>query len=212
MARARRVRGIRPRQSLGENARRVIAVRLDEVLSWRRALDDVTLVQDLHDMRIAAKRLRYALEMFDVCFPAAKPLLKEVTGIQEDLGTIHDLDVLTALLRTRLQAIDAQYEAQAVDIMGGEGTPAEKSKRLRALLSTQARDRRRLGLLGLIGDKVVERAQCYNRFCERWGGIALDDFSQRVRQAVGLAEATQDARLELVGPLPHAAVTEDRAT
>src|SRR4051812_41691378 len=102
MARAKRVKGIKPRATLLENARLVVALRLEELLSWRESLERPELVTDLHDMRIAAKRLRYALEMFDVCFPEIKPVLKELSEIQEALGTIHDLDVLADILRARL--------------------------------------------------------------------------------------------------------------
>jgi hypothetical protein len=187
MARARRVSGIHPKESLRENARRVIAVRLDELLSLRPALDDPALVQQLHDMRIAAKRLRYALEMFDICFSGVKALLKQLTDIQEDLGTIHDLDVLIAILRERLQAVDTTAEDQIVEVMGTEATVAEKSSRLRRLLSAQARDSHRLGLVGLIGDKRAERKRCYARFQQRWSGGSLEEFAAQVRRVTGLA-------------------------
>jgi hypothetical protein len=187
MARARRVSGIHPKESLRENARRVVAVRLDELLSWRQALDDPALVQQLHDMRIAAKRLRYALEMFDVCFSGVKALLKQLTDMQEDLGTIHDLDVLIVILRDRLQAVDATAEEQIVEVMGAEATVAEKSRQLRRLLSAQARDSRRLGLVGLIGDKRAERRRCYVHFQQRWSGGSLEKFAMQVRQVTGLA-------------------------
>ena len=194
MARARRVRGIRPKESLGENARKVVAVRLDELLSWRAALDDAALVQELHDMRIAAKRLRYALEMFDVCFPNVKPLLKEITGIQEDLGTIHDLDVLTGILRTRLQAIDAATEERAVEIAESDEDALSKGKQLRQLLYAEARDRRRQGLIGLIGDKVGERRRRYAAFREHWGNGSLEELGAQVREVCTLTPRPQSRR------------------
>jgi hypothetical protein len=186
MARAGPVHGIKPREGLRENAQRIVAVRLDEMLSWRYALNDPTLIQDLHNMRIAAKRLRYALEMFDVCFPQVKPVLKELSNIQEDLGTIHDFDVLIELLRERLKTIDGSLEGRAVEIMQTEADAKEKSLRLRQVLSAQARDQRRLGLIGLIGDKVVERERRFGAFQQQWGGAALEEFGLRVRQAVEL--------------------------
>jgi hypothetical protein len=181
MARALRVRGIRPKESFVENAQRVVALRLDELLSWRRALVDPELVQELHDMRIAAKRLRYALEIFAICFADSKPVLKELTAIQEDLGTIHDLDVLTGMLRARLDALDALTEKRAAEIMGSDRSATEKSRELRRLLAAQARDRRRQGLIGLIGDKVAERGRRYAAFREQWSDEALDDFAVRVQ-------------------------------
>lgn len=184
MAKAVPVPGIRPKQSLATNAIRVINVRLDEVLSWRVALEDPACVEQLHDMRIAAKRLRYSLEMFEVCYADSKPLLKELTDLQEDLGDIHDLDVLTDLLRGRLAALDTPLEDEATGIMATETSSAEKSKQLRRVLSARARDPRRLGLLALIGSKVVDRRNRYNSFQQRWGGGQLDQFAERVRTAI----------------------------
>src|ERR1035437_10505579 len=106
MAKARRIRGMRAKESLRDNAQLVIGVRLDEFLSWAPALEDELRVKDLHNMRICAKRLRYALEVFQVGFPAAKPFVKQLSDMQDALGDIHDLDVLTDLLRDRLHAQD----------------------------------------------------------------------------------------------------------
>ena len=184
MARAGRVRGIRPKGALRENAIRVVATRLDELLSWRGALTDPTRVRELHDMRIAAKRLRYAFEMFEVCFPGTRPLLRELTDMQEDLGTIHDLDVLADSLRQRFAALDVPLEARAIEIAATSATPAQRSNRLRAVLYGQARDRRRLGLLGLLGERIEERRRRYDTFVERWGDSRLDDFARRVHHAI----------------------------
>lgn len=184
MARARKVRGIRGNRSLVKNGRLVIDARLDELLSWRQALVEPEQVQELHDMRIAAKRLRYAVEILDVCFPGSKEILKDLRDMQEAMGDIHDLDVLIALLRERLQRVDAAIEQGAIEIMAGEGPMSEKSNRLRALLYGHARDRQRLGLLGLVGDKVAQRAQRYAELQERWGHGGLDDLALRVRAMI----------------------------
>ncbi len=56
-------RGPRPGRAARENAERIIAVRADEVRSFSPAVLDPRNVEDLHDMRIAAKRLRYVLEL-----------------------------------------------------------------------------------------------------------------------------------------------------
>jgi hypothetical protein len=180
MARAGPVPGIRPKKSLRSNASKVIAVRLAEMLGWQTALEDQTQVAELHNMRIAAKRLRYALEMFEICFDV-KALLKELTQIQEDLGDIHDLDVLCDVLRGRLKELDAPLEQQATEIMAADAPASEKSRALRRLLSAQAHERRRLGLLGLLGNKIAERQRRYHGFVARWGNGKLDEFAARVR-------------------------------
>ncbi len=54
----------------------------------------------LHQFRIAAKKLRYSLEFFEMCFN--QPLsqqLKTLREIQELLGDLHDCDVMVDLLK-----------------------------------------------------------------------------------------------------------------
>jgi hypothetical protein len=210
MARASKVKGIKPKESLGENARRIVAVRLGEMLSWRAALDDPAQISELHNMRIAAKRLRYALEMFDVCFPKVKPLLKELSGIQDDLGDIHDLDVLVEILRSRLATLDGTLEGQAAQLMRTGSDAGARSNALRQLLYGQARNTRRLGLLGLLADKVVEREKRFLAFQKQWGGMALDEFGLRVREVAGLVggppqDDSQEVDAPSQAPVPVAA-------
>jgi CHAD domain-containing protein len=55
----------------------------------------------LHQLRIAAKKLRYSLEFFEVCFQ--QPLteqLKSLRQLQELLGDLHDCDVMVSLLKS----------------------------------------------------------------------------------------------------------------
>ena len=60
---ARKVKGLDPDGTLADNAERIVRIRLDELASFiPRALDPTEVVA-LHDMRIAAKRLRYILEV-----------------------------------------------------------------------------------------------------------------------------------------------------
>ena len=60
---ARRVKGLDPATPLGDNAERIVRVRLGELYSFMPRAADAAEVTALHDMRIAAKRLRYILEI-----------------------------------------------------------------------------------------------------------------------------------------------------
>ena len=74
---------------------RIVAVRLDELCSFMpRALDPAEVVA-LHDMRIAAKRLRYILEVDGRALlrPVRRTALKRTKDLQDLLGEIHDCDV-----------------------------------------------------------------------------------------------------------------------
>lgn len=72
----------------------LVAPRLAELLELSASISDPSKVTELHQMRIAAKRLRYTLETFTACF--GQPLLDKINDtklLQEQLGTIHDDDV-----------------------------------------------------------------------------------------------------------------------
>src|SRR2546428_10712082 len=100
MAKARPITGLDIHAPTGENARIIVRVRLEDMYDWAKYVDDPYRIHELHDLRIAAKRLRYSLEIFADVLPAeCAAAIKEVEQIQEDLGALHDSDVMIALLR-----------------------------------------------------------------------------------------------------------------
>jgi hypothetical protein len=108
---ARTVKKLDPERPLGENAARIVQVRLDEMLDFApRALGGKTKAQ--HDMRIAAKRLRYVLEVTGFCFGRpADTARRRARDLQDILGEIHDCDVMLPRVRehlTELQRSDAR--------------------------------------------------------------------------------------------------------
>lgn len=63
----------------------------------------------LHDLRIACKHLRYTLELFEPALGEdARPLIKQVTAMQEHLGDLHDADVALAYFGDRQPATEAR--------------------------------------------------------------------------------------------------------
>ena len=93
--RAHRIDGLSPEMPLGAAARRIVAVRTAELYAFVPEALDEHAVTAMHDMRIAAKRLRYVLELVGFAIgevgPEAQQRAKE---LQEVLGEIHDCDVM----------------------------------------------------------------------------------------------------------------------
>jgi len=91
---ARKVKHLDPAASFGANAARIVAVRTREVLDLAKDAQDPTDVKALHDLRIAAKRLRYLLEL-----TGPDATVKQLKRLQDLLGEIHDCDVQLPPLR-----------------------------------------------------------------------------------------------------------------
>ena len=90
----RKVKHLDPAASLGANAARILAVRSQEVLDLADKAQNPANVKALHDLRIAAKRLRYLLELTGPEAP-----VKQLKRFQDVLGEIHDCDVQLPPLR-----------------------------------------------------------------------------------------------------------------
>lgn len=117
---AREVEGLDPTASLRPNAERIVRTRLEELRSLAPAALEPSAATAQHDLRIAAKRLRYVLEITGPCLgPEAKAARDAAKRLQGVLGDIHDCDVmlgrgegidsLCTLLRTRRELLFRQF-------------------------------------------------------------------------------------------------------
>lgn len=196
MAKPRPVRGLDPDRRLRPNARRILAVRIDEVYSYDGLVADPTNVTELHDMRIACKRLRYLLEIFGVAFGAdLRPFTAEVAGLQDLLGDIHDCDVQIPMLEDHLAWLSAR-EAGAARRLVSEaaarprrrsGPPSEAAFRaFRQELEVGRRADERIGVHALIGRRRRERQELYARFVDEWRRLKAERFRPRLESALGI--------------------------
>lgn len=86
--------------SFAEAAARAVAVRSEEVFVHAEGVLDLSEVERVHDMRVATRRLRAALEIFAPCFPRKRhrKALKRVKRLADALGERRDADVEIELL------------------------------------------------------------------------------------------------------------------
>lgn len=107
MARAREVSGFDCEESFAATAARVVEVRAAEVFAHSEGVLDSDEIERLHDMRVATRRLRAALEVFAPCFPRKRhrKALKRVKALADALGERRDRDVAIESLRGFLEEI-----------------------------------------------------------------------------------------------------------
>ncbi len=103
MANARVQAHIRPYGTVTENARRIVRARLAELYVWAQYTHDPSRAREQHQLRIAAKRLRYTLELFRDFLPEQTgDCIKALKNLQDALGLLHDCDVLIAIVRSAI--------------------------------------------------------------------------------------------------------------
>lgn len=109
--------GLTPTDSLAEAGRKAIGyhfARMLNVESGTRAGKDI---EDLHDMRVATRRMRAAFNLFGAGYSAktVKPLLKGLRATGKALGPVRDLDVFMEKLQ-KYQYSLAGYEKEDFEI------------------------------------------------------------------------------------------------
>jgi len=105
MARRNKQSLVKPDATVAANARRIVAAQVAAFFAQEHYLNDPDASTELHAMRIAAKRLRYAMELFSaVLGPDVDGCLDAIKEFQEIAGEIHDADVRAGMLRNYLHA------------------------------------------------------------------------------------------------------------
>jgi CHAD domain-containing protein len=132
-------------EPFGRAAARVIEVRAAEVFEHAEGVLDTAEIERLHDMRVATRRLRAALEVFAPCFPAKRQrkALKRVKALSDALGERRDRDVSIEFLdgfASEAPAADRPALARLIERLRDEQrrandelAPLVKPKRLRKL-------------------------------------------------------------------------------
>jgi hypothetical protein len=173
---ARKVKGLDPDGSFEENARRIVEVRLGELTSLASGALENGSADELHDARIAAKRVRYVLELSGPALgrPAA-PAARVARGLQDLLGEIHDCDVMLERIRhhaDRLRAEDAEAVRIHATRPGGE---------LEAQAAQNAGNLdRHWGLEALSAFVTARRDILRERFEREWKALERRDFAGKL--------------------------------
>jgi CHAD domain-containing protein len=152
---ARSVEGLEPDAPFLENAQKMAAVRITELWSLGERALNPKKRKALHDTRIAAKRVRYLLEIGEPAFgQPAKKGAKVARQLQDLLGEIHDCDVMSERVRERADAIPVD-------------------------------DERYLGLDALASYLEARRRVLHRKFVEFWNELEEAGFRARLEESLG---------------------------
>jgi hypothetical protein len=190
VAKTEPITGLNSQAPTHENARIIARAKINELYSWQACVDQPHALGELHNMRIAAKRVRYTLEIFEDVLPAAcQSAREEMEQLQEELGQLHDSDVMIALLRLCLTSQEK--------ITDGKAAQKEQKKQAKALLPPDlipilldpkvAPDaEQRHGLEQLLTKSLQEREKHYQEFRQHWQHLQEQDFRQHVLASLDL--------------------------
>jgi hypothetical protein len=191
MAKARPITGLDPQAPTGKNARLIATVRLEEVYSWENSIDHPDNIRALHNLRIAAKRLRYTFEVFAEALPeACQPLHEELVQIQDELGVLHDTDVMIALLQLCLGSHDTATVPETAQRHANKHHSQEQAlvalELVRNLLdpATAPSADERSGPAQFLQRQQQVRKEHYAAFRQHWDALRARDFKRQVLDAL----------------------------
>ena len=176
---AKPVKKLDPEAPLVENAARIVRVRLDEMHSFMPAALDPERAIEQHDLRIAAKRLRYVLEATEFCFGRpAETARRRARDIQEVLGELHDCDVTLPRVAAHVDRLRSE-DALAIRERAGDAKDLDPTLVARAPNRTAYR-----GLEVLAVHVQARRALLFDRFVGLWGELERTGTWERLERAI----------------------------
>lgn len=151
--------------ALYQHSYQSISQRLETFLSYEEIVYQPEKVTEMHQMRIAAKWLRYTMEAFAPLYAGElKPYLLAVRSAQDLLGEIHDCDVWQTFLP---QFLDEERQ-RTVEFYGRE-LP------FRRLVP---------GIKHLGAERQRNRAELYQKFLTEWQDWQARDIWVNLRRAI----------------------------
>ena len=187
---ARKVKGLDPDGPFLENARRIVEVRVGELTELGSQTLEPEAVKELHDTRIAAKRLRYVLELATPAFGrSAANGARVARGLQDLLGEIHDCDVMLPRIREHAEALRAD-DVEAVRLYGDRPAADLEPE---AALHARNLDRYR-GLEALATYLTARRGILFDRFVREWQALERRNFAGKLLGDLSVRQPAPEAR------------------
>ena len=190
MAKAHKIIGVAPLRSYHENARIILPQRLEEVYTWEPFIRDETRREELHNMRISIKRLRYTMELFRVAYQNSRR--SSVVGRRLKEGCVKSGCSLTDNYSADSQY--AEFLAVIVDLQEILGDIHDADVVLGVLVdcTSQSGNRGsqinvRPGAATLIARTKETRKADYETFLEKWDQLSAAGFKQKLLSFFGVS-------------------------
>jgi hypothetical protein len=131
--------------------------------------------------------MRYTLELFEEFLPAeSKKFTEELARLQDELGALHDSEVMLALLQQLLQPDNQEEPSRSASEEPVNQRAALLSPELRRSVlhssthSSALSTKERQGLIGFFQRQKQRRAQSYALFHRHWQELEQEHFREAV--------------------------------
>ena len=156
--------GIVSDDTMDEAARKTLLFHFERMLKHESGTREGEDAEELHDMRVATRRMRAALRVFDgyVDRAAVKPYLKALRRTGRTLGTVRDLDVFHEKTMRYLGGLPEGHESDLDPLLGAWRTE---------------RDGARAVMIDYLDSQPHKRfARRFGEFLETPGAAAVEPF------------------------------------
>jgi CHAD domain-containing protein len=150
---------VSPWEPYAAAAARIVRVRAEELFDQADGVLDTEDIERVHDMRVATRRLRAVLEIFEPCFPPGgyKGALRDVKALADALGERRDPDVHIAALEAVEDAVPAADRAGVHELVERQrARQTQGNTTLAAALDNMHRSDLRVRLLALADAAELE--------------------------------------------------------
>lgn len=154
-----------------------IVLALNALLRYEQYIRQSSATAELHQMRIAAKRLRYVMEIFNPVYGGKlKPFIHTIRSLQDALGLMHDCDVWLSMIPEFIEE--------------------ERLRTGKFFGATSTFPRIERGLLFLTDYVRVERMKQYRKFVRIWNEAGMNSVWKAI------AKVTVSPPRTFVHPMP----------
>ncbi len=133
--------GIDPADSMAEAARKILSDQLDRMAAHERGAREGRDKEELHDMRVAVRRMRAALRVFSphLDTTAYRPFRKALRRTGRILGSVRDLDVFREKAQRYLDALPEERRSGLDPLLAAWQTAYDAAREeMLALLDSKA--------------------------------------------------------------------------